>query len=401
MNGRSVKRLHEMASADTDDAGATDSGSGIGLPAGVIDLGLVAIGTVAVLAEALGRADPGVSAFAFLLVVLPCAPLALRRRWPLVSLIASSSGALLCAAVLHTGWSVTAVVAVALYTFSLRGDRRQSLVVGLITAVLVSAAVLVIDGQADIGAIVARVALVFVCVAAGDVIRSRQELAQARRLEVELEKRDREEQLSRRAAAERMQIARELHDILAHSLVAINVRASVALDVHSDPEAALNDIKHASAAALRDLRSTISVLRDADSQAPTAPTPDLSALQRLTDNARAAGLEVEVEIDLASRTLPAATAAAAVRIVQESLTNVIRHAGAQHVQVAISAKATNLEVAVTDDGHSEPHPDDHGFGIRGMSERATALGGRLTAGRSASGRGWTVQASLPLGSDDR
>jgi signal transduction histidine kinase len=360
------------------------------------DLLLAIAGILAVLTEALIRAA-GVSDAAYLLVLLAAGPLAFRSAAPLVTLLACAIGSVLCAAVLHASWTVTAGVAIALYTVAVRGDRRRSLVVGVLTAVAVAAAVLAIDGGVDLGTLVTRVTLVFAFAGAGELVRSRQELGVARRERAERDVRDREEQLRSRAGAERMQIARELHDTLAHSLVAINVRASVAIDIPDtqDATAALLDIKQASASALRDLRSTLSVLRDVSDQAPTAPAQGLEVLQALVANACTAGVDTILEIDAERADVPAATIAATVRIVQESLTNVIRHADATHARVSVRAHHDVLDVEVSDDGSSAPMASSMGFGLLGMTERATALGGRLQAGPGANG-GWTVRARLPL-----
>lgn len=360
------------------------------------DLLLAIVGIAAVLTEALIRAS-GASEPAYLLVLLGAGPLAFRSSAPLATLLASALGAVLCAAVLHASWTVTVVVAVALYTVAVRGDRRRSLVVGVLTAVAVAAAVLAIDGGADLGALVTRVTLVLACAGAGELVRSRHELQVARREQAERDVRDHEEQLRSHAASERMQIARELHDTLAHSLVAINVRASVAIDIPEaqDATAALIDIKQASASALRDLRSTLSVLRDVSDQAPTAPAQGLEALRTLVASARSSGVETTLDLDVEPGLVPAATSAATLRIVQESLTNVIRHADAAHARVSVRAHQDVLEIEITDDGRSAPMVSREGFGLLGMTERATALGGRLEAGPGRSG-GWTVRARLPL-----
>jgi signal transduction histidine kinase len=391
----------ETPSADR--AGTASSGPSHGPFTSELDLALFVLAVVAVLVEALLRAGADETPVAYLLVLLPCAPLAVRRRWPLPALITSAIFAVLCAAVLHASWTVTAVVAVLLYTVALRGDRRRSLLIGLATALLVTVTVLLIDEVVDTGAIASRIALVFLCVAAGDVVRSRQELATARRERHAQEERERTEQLKKRATDERLQIARELHDTLAHSLVAINVRAGVAIDVSQDQTAALEDIKQVSYAALHDLRSTLSALRESETDAPTAPAPALTDLHDLIDNARATGLDADLRVELGQRTLPAAFTAATVRIVQESLTNVIRHAGASRARVAITTQRNTLLIDITDDGTTQTPPitaaHRQGFGIRGMSERASALGGQLIAGPSGDG-GWSVNARLPLDGHD-
>ena len=377
-------------------SGATKRGSWLPV-AGRLDLLLAVLGTAAVLVEAVIRAPGSVSPAAYLLALLAGGPLAWRRAMPLATLLAVAIGAVLCAAVLHANWTVTAITGLALYNVALLGDRRRSLVVGILTALAVAAAVLAIGTTVEVSSLITRVVLVGVCAVAGELVRSRADLRQARRERAEHDARERDEQLRQRALAERMAIARELHDTLAHFLVAINVRASVAVDLpqSQDPTAALADIKEASANALRDLRSTLSVLRDPEDRAPTQPADGFDALEPLVAATRSAGVETSLELDVAYETVPAATTAAMLRIVQESLTNVIRHARAERASVVVRADAETLHVLVTDDGTVAAPSRQGGFGLQGMAERAAALGGELQAGPAARG-GWSVHAKLPL-----
>jgi signal transduction histidine kinase len=276
------------------------------------------------------------------------------------------------------------------------GDRRRSLLVGGLTAIGVVLAIVLIDSTAELTSVVLRVALVFASVALGDMVRSRLALREAARERERLAEREREEQRRRRALDERRGIAQELHDTLAHSLVAINVRAGVAVDLADaqDPQVALHDIKQVSAAALHDLRATLDLLRDRDEGAPTAPAPDLKALPDLVGQVNAAGLRTELELDINGHAIPSAIGAAAFRIVQEALTNVLRHADASIAQVRVRA-IDALEIEVSDDGEADSAEASAGLGLAGMNERSTALGGRLDAGPRRDG-GWRVHAELPL-----
>jgi signal transduction histidine kinase len=198
-------------------------------------------------------------------------------------------------------------------------------------------------------------------------------------------------------ADERLRIARDLHDTLAHSLVAINVRAGVAVDLpdSQDPWPALRDIKQVSATALSDLRATLGLLRDEGDAAPTTPAVDIRSLPRLVDEARSAGLRADMDVDLDGVVVPSAIGGAAYRIVQEALTNVLRHADASNAHVLVRVVAGTLDIEVTDDGRADDTDADAGLGLRGMDERATALGGRVDAGPRQEG-GWSVHARLPL-----
>ncbi|MGI8430103.1 MAG: sensor histidine kinase [Solirubrobacteraceae bacterium] len=207
------------------------------------------------------------------------------------------------------------------------------------------------------------------------------------------------DRVDRQAATERLRIARELHDTLAHALVAINVRAGVTAHLGASPDAtaALTEIKDVSAQALTDLRATLDVLRDRDAPAPRDPALGLEAVPRLVERAQAAGLHAQAELELNGTTIPSVVGQAGFRIVQESLTNVMRHAHASQARVRIAAQTSELLIEVTDDGQGAPdgvHAGGHG--LRGMSERAAAVGGRLAAG-PLHGRGWQVRATLPLG----
>jgi signal transduction histidine kinase len=367
------------------------------------DLALAAAGAAALIIEGQVRAKGGLSPGDYTLAVGAAVPLAWGTRTPLPALAGVAAGAILCDAAFDAGWSATAIVAVQLYTVALLGDRLRSLIVGALTAIVVIAAIVAIDGSVDVQSIAIRVPLVFATLALGDTVRSRRALRAADRERAEREAREREDEARRRQAEERLRIARELHDTLAHSLVAINVRAGVALDLpdSEDALAALEDVKQASATALRDLRATLSLLRSQGDVAPTTPASDLEALPGLLDHARSAGLRTDLDVQMNGARVPSAVGGAAYRIVQEALTNVLRHANASSARVAVWTTAKSLDIEITDDGQSGDLDVNPGLGLRGMTERATAIGGRINAGPSASG-GWRVHAVLPLnGSEPR
>jgi signal transduction histidine kinase len=214
--------------------------------------------------------------------------------------------------------------------------------------------------------------------------------------------RAREEEARRRAGEERMRMARELHDVLAHNISLINVQAGVALHLMDEqPEqarTALTAIKGASKEALGELRSVLGVLRGTDEEEPRDPAPGLGRLGALVAGAQAAGLTVHTVTEGEPRPLAAGLDLAAYRIVQEALTNVARHAGARTATVRVTYGAAELTVEVDDDGRGRAGaapPDGTGSGIAGMRERAAALGGELHAGPRPGG-GFRVRARLPL-----
>lgn len=187
---------------------------------------------------------------------------------------------------------------------------------------------------------------------------------------------------ARTAGAERLRIAQELHDVLAHHISLINVQSGVALHLIDDkPEqsyTALSAIKHASKDALIALRGALETLRNVDDAAPRAPTDGLAQLDPLIESVRSAGIAVTVNINGTAVPLEPAVDLAALRIIQESLTNVLRHSGARDAWVTIDYQPDALDIVVTDNGRGGAAIP--GNGLTGMRERASALGGHCDAG---------------------
>jgi signal transduction histidine kinase len=226
------------------------------------------------------------------------------------------------------------------------------------------------------------------------------ELAKTRREQAAEFRRTRAEEARRRAGEQRMAIARELHDVLAHHISLISVQAGVALHLMDEqPEqarTALTAIRQASRESLGELRSVLELLRHGEEGAPRAPAPALEALDALVERTSAAGLPVTVEVTGTARPLPAAVGLAAYRIVQEALTNVTRHAGRPATAtVRLGYAPDQLTVEVTDDGPGAEDTSGTGSGLLGMAERAAALGGHLDAGPRPDG-GFRVAARLPV-----
>jgi signal transduction histidine kinase len=360
------------------------------------DVGLAAAAAAGLIVEGGLRATGGISLADCVLAVAAATPLLWRRQAPLVVLFAVEAGAIACVLAFRPVWSAIAMVGVALYTVAVLGDRRRSLVVGTVTALAVIATTALLDETPEATQLALRLGFVVVAVALGETLRSRRALREAERERALREEGEREQEGRRRVADERVRIARELHDTLAHSLVAINVRAGVAADLleSEDPLPALKDIQQASADALRDLRGTLGLLREQGEAVPTAPS-GLASLPGLVDHARSGGLRAEMDVDLDGATVPSAVEGAAFRIVQESLTNVVRHANASRARVRVRAHGGALDLDITDDGRADSAGAHPGLGLRGMAERAAALGGRLDAGPREEG-GWRVHAVLPL-----
>jgi signal transduction histidine kinase len=331
------------------------------------------------LAAALSDGGPAVSVLGVLAAVAGCTPLLLRRRLPLLALFPLvTAGIVLVLFALEPGNTVVLIPMVALVELAARGNRRRSLwmAVAVVPCVFVSVVGFADDAAELFSLLVRNSALCLLAIAVGDVDRSRREAM--------------EEEARRRLGDERLRIAREVHDVVAHAMVAINVQAGVAAHlVDRDAEqarSALRAIKATSGEALSDLRATLGVLR--------GDAAGLGDLDELAAGLRAAGVKVELEVaDVAA--VPAAVQAASYRIVQEALTNVLRHARATMARVSVVREDGALRVEVVDDGVGTGGPGGSGNGLQGMRERAAALSGTLETG-PVDPRGWRVLARLPL-----
>ena len=244
----------------------------------------------------------------------------------------------------------------------------------------------------------------FMAFFAGLAVRFHQDWRAAVTARLEQERAD---EVERRVAEERVLIAAELHDVLAHGLAVANVQASVAahlidqLPARGDASlrelsGTLHNLSETSRATLHELRAVLDVLHGGEAEA-TEPAPHLGELQRLVEMAEAAHVRVDVEADGLTDELPSTVSVVAYRIIQESLTNVIRHSTAKHASVRLDQNDHRLWIAVVDHGPARPSSTvkPAGFGIVGMEGRAQAVGGELSAGPGGSG-GFEVRACLPL-----
>ncbi len=238
----------------------------------------------------------------------------------------------------------------------------------------------------------------------GDNMRSRRDrIAEMQRQAVEDEK-NRQLEATRAIERERAAIARELHDVVAHGLSVIVVQAAAARRVlHKSPEKAdeaLLAVEETGRTSLDEMRRLLGVLRSEDNGGERAPQPGLSDLEHLVEQVNGAGLQVEVNVHGEARNLPPGIELSAYRIVQESLTNAIKHAGPARARVDLSFEPSHLEVAVTDDGRGgaaglADQQDGGGHGLLGMRERIESIGGTFLAGPK-SGGGYQVTARIPV-----
>lgn len=236
-------------------------------------------------------------------------------------------------------------------------------------------------------------------IAIGDAVRSRRELRAEQERTIAAARREAEQRTAQRLAAERVRLARDLHDVLGHTVAVVSLHADVAEEAvaagDTDGAAeAIRAIRGASGTAMRDLRGAVQLLRG-DDPATLDVVGGLAAIGELVDGARSAGLDVELDLDLDPTSVPAPAGMTAYRVVQEGLTNVLRHAGAAHAWVVVTSEPGALLVRVEDDGRGLPDTPTEGTGLRGMAERVALLGGTLRTGPRPGGPGTRVTARIP------
>jgi signal transduction histidine kinase len=228
--------------------------------------------------------------------------------------------------------------------------------------------------------------------------RERQRTATLRELATQLAA-EREARARDAVAAERVRIARELHDVVAHAISVIAVQADAASRfLRHDPARAqepLATVQITARTALTEMRQLVGLLREDDSEAPLEPQPGVADLERLIEDAKQSGLPVELEIHGRPTTLPSTLDLAAYRIVQEGLTNVRKHAGPAHARVSIRYQPDNLDIEIRDDGHATDGSRTAGHGLVGVRERVGLLGGRIDVGPDAAG-GFVLHACIPF-----
>ena len=359
-----------------------------------VGAGVIAIGATAVAA---GHQDRGpMPVGGALLLALGAVSLLARRRYPVTVLAIALGSTMLYWSLGYPRGPVFGSLIIAFVTAVMAGRRREaiaSIIVGYL-GFLWLGAVFDREDRPSVGGFVALATWLALLTTASEIARSRRDRALER-------ERSRVAEAHSRATEERLRIARELHDVVAHNISLINVQAGVALHLMNErPDQAtlaLTAIKQASKEALVELRSVLGVLRQVDDGAPRAPAPGLSQLPALVERARAAGLTIEVEIDGQPAALPAGVDLAAFRIVQEAITNVARHAGVHDAIVRVHYADAAISVEILDEGIGSllNGSADEGNGLIGMRERAEALGGELTAGPRP-GRGFAVRARLPI-----
>jgi signal transduction histidine kinase len=368
---------------------------------------LVLAGTAAWLADAViyvhrPGGPKGPLWFDVLAVLALTLPFLARRRYPAGILVAIAITIALASFVdgrLATHPFVSFLFALAIcFRWGMRPARLQS-VAGLVLTVGVAALVTANDPKGKVGdfiwdAITFTIAWI-IGFAVGDKYREVDEAKER----AALAEREREERARRAVADERARIARELHDVVGHSVSVMTVQASaVRRLLEQDQERvseALQVVEQTGREALAEMRRMVGVLRHAEDGPALAPQPTLEQLERLVEHTRNAGLPVDLRVEGDPVELPAGIDLTAYRLVQEGLTNAIKHAGANRAEVLVRYGSGQVEVTVSDDGCGSGDGDGGGHGLVGMRERVSVYGGKLEAGSRPEG-GFRLRATLPV-----
>jgi signal transduction histidine kinase len=355
------------------------------------------------LSDEAGARTPDPIAVALLLAM--AAPLTVRRRWPTGAMVAVGVLAMASFAAGYPGGPPTIPLLVALYTIAAAGHRWWTIAVTVVFAGggLLFRAVVEDDPPVSIALDSALFVLVSLL---GDAVHTRRRLVAETHERMRLAASERDAEAQRRVTEERLRIARELHDIMAHTITTMSVQAGAALDAldHQPDQTrtALTGMRTASRQALQELRATVSLLRSSapDDATTRQPAPGLDQLQELLDRVRDMGLDLDHHVFGTSVEVTPALQLTAYRVIQEGLTNVIRHSNATSATIRLNYSDEQLRVQIDDDGDGFPRDHAEGFGLRGLRERVDAIGGTLSVGPAPSG-GFRLRADLPYLENDR
>ncbi len=360
-------------------------------------LTVIAVGSVVGSRTRYGYPFPVLAAVAALFTTVP---IALRRYRPLGVLAVTVTAETLLL-IFSNDSPVPVGVIVALYTVAAYCERRVSIRAAAWVAVPITVGEIVNNGP-HAGRVIPELALIAIAWVIGDNLRTRRAyLSELKERAARLE-REREEKADRAVAEERVRIARELHDVIAHNVSVMVVQAAAGEEVFDqDPERAresLSAVASTGRAALTELRRLLGVIRyDGGVEPSYTPQPGIEYVGELVRQVNDAGLPVELSVIGEPRPLPEGVALCAYRIVQEALTNTLKHAEASGARVNVRYAADALELRVVDDGRggSQVNGEAGGHGLIGMRERVALFGGELTTSERA-GRGYEVRARLPI-----
>jgi signal transduction histidine kinase len=367
----------------------------------------VVLATASIVPTIVGRDDRGLAgggwdAARCAIIVIACAALPFRRRYPTWALAVVGTATVSLVALGGRGPTLLTLV-LAIYTVASTSERWRSLRAAAVVIVGVALGSVIAAGGPEWGGVVSAPPVVLVGWLAGENTRTRRAYVRGVAERAEERERQREERSRSAVIDERLRIARELHDVVAHTMSVVAVRSGVArMVLDTQPEEArqaLEIIETTSRRALQEMRLLVGVLRDGDVIGELAPAPGLAALDQLVREVGEAGVVVDLHIEGDERPLPGGVDVSAFRIAQEALTNVVRHARPARAQLALRYRAGEVEIEVTDDGGGR-YPmaaasagDAGGHGLVGMRERVALFGGTFTSGPS--GSGYRVYALLP------
>jgi len=367
-----------------------------------VAVGLLAAAVADVGPGAVASARP-VDAGTVALAATIAAAVAVRRRYPVAALVVLNAVCLVWFSCAYPGWLVALAPLISCYTLAAHRGWRWGLGGAVSTALIGIVAIRVVLGDTETAGVVPiAVLLAATAGSAGAAVGYYRAVLAATRSQLARETQNREERARRLAVEERLRIARELHDVFGHAMATISVQAGVGLHVleqrPGQAREALAAIKKICDDGLTDVKTILGILR-ADSPAgeeePRAPRGGLDRITDLLDTAEAGGLRVKMHVEGDPRPLPAPVDLAAYRIIQEALTNVLRHAAARTVGLTLQYARARLIVRIRDDGPTTSTGAPSGHGIDGMRERARALSGSLTAAPLPEG-GFEVCAELPI-----
>jgi signal transduction histidine kinase len=340
------------------------------------------------------------------LLLLITAPLAWRRRAPtVVFALVLASGALQvmlidAARSDQPAFQLWIALLVVFYSLGAHAERRRALVAGVVGggAFVVGDLVQLLSGRAGLEDTMPAWFMLGAAYGVGFALRGQRIQSTLLAHRAERLEREREQKARLAVAEERVRIARELHDIVAHAISVIVVQAQAGQRVLEGEQAsareALGSIETTGRQALVEMRRLLGILRKEDRELALAPRPSLACLDVLAERVREAGLPVELHVEGEAKPLPPGVELSAYRIVQEALTNALKHAGPASAQVVVRYGAEEVEVEISDDGRGPVDGREGGHGLVGMRERAALVGGNVESGTDG-GRGYTVRARLP------
>lgn len=369
------------------------------VPDWLVDIILIALVVPGFIVRPFADSGSSIEASDWVGLAIAVALLLARRRYPLPTLAIGVIAAVVMVRITDRPSMLMPVVLVLLATVAVTYERRIALIAGSITTLMFAMAVIALLRHGDIdGAGLASIAWPAFAVAAGITVRTTRENLAAAQQRARRAEESRQLEARRQVIEERLRIARDVHDLVAHHIAVINVQSGVAGHLlESDPVAAseaLSVVRGSAATVIDELGELLSVLRTSDDgDGPTAPTPDLSTISDLISSFAASGLVVRHETSGTPRPLTASAELAACRVIQEALTNAHKY-GDGTATLSLRFDDTGLAIDVSNPSR-HTGASGSGFGLIGMSERIEAVGGTLTTGSSTSGRRFEVHATLP------